>query len=676
MSSMKKNVLAVALVAGLGLAGTAAAYNYGTAAFGAAATTGDTSNTSPSGIATPETVSYEMLVANSYNWTMVEDLLFDIQIPDNAVQFTNGFTVRVALNSLCNPHNTAINPASPPTNIRTCGATADGAAFNTANIPVMGTGAGQLELNAGLVAAGWQVQFDGYSDNGTIASIRIIPAPGNNANPGPGEMLRWHNAQLTSLNEFAASAFSGTGKVDAEFWMVNPTNDARFVNSTMSRTILQSERGVNACATPAGSEVDKYIDVADDFIEVQMPKTRFSFDGRLGSANDSSGGSVQSPDDYDSQVIDLGDVTLGNSASTFRFWGTGNAFNGVSDVFKTVIDANGSNDWNAFDNVGNNDDVYLVNGTCASGVIVDQGTISGTTVTFIYNANQAGLITALDQTGPGPVALTVCGFVDEDIIIDDHNNHVTTTFYRVGMFPANGSAPGDSADNYPTTGYASGVGSKVYGDPNAEGDHCDLLPLRYNGSTMEIFTINPGSNTTQRSFVRLTNRSNTDGYVSLEGIDNAGNHGASQVRVWVPAGASVQLDAADLENGTNGAVGAWGAPTDGKWRAIVTAEFPGLVASSLVNSALPRVLSNITDSDTRGEQIERDFAEGTWGNEAGQRPSDFVQEYEPDFRGDGNANGEPGGPDANDGPAGGTTDECGNPGMDGSLPTNCTYPTP
>ena len=30
MSSMKKNALAVALVAGLGMAGAAAAYNYGT----------------------------------------------------------------------------------------------------------------------------------------------------------------------------------------------------------------------------------------------------------------------------------------------------------------------------------------------------------------------------------------------------------------------------------------------------------------------------------------------------------------------------------------------------------------------------------------------------------------------------------------------------------------------
>ena len=40
-----------------------------------------------------------------------------------------------------------------------------------------------------------------------------------------------------------------------------------------------------------------------------------------------------------------------------------------------------------------------------------------------------------------------------------------------------------------------------------------------------------------------------------------------------------------------------------KWRAVVTAEFPGLVATSLVNSACRASWSNITDSDTRGEQF-------------------------------------------------------------------------
>lgn len=627
MSSMKKNVLAVALVAGLGLAGTAAAYNYGTAAFGAAATTGDTSNISPAGILTPENVAYQQLFGPSYNYTMTEDLVFDIQVPDNAVQITTGFTVRVKLN-----RNACVPSGAPyPASDTNCSDTTDGALFNTANIPTAGTGAGQLELNSTLVAAGWQVQFDAYYDGGRTASIRIIPAPGNNANPGPGEMLRWHNAQLTSLNEFANNQ---TTKVDAEFWMVNASNDSRFQGSTASRTILNRVSGVAACANSNDSEVDKYIDVADNFNEDQIPKTRFSWDGKLGSAEDATGGSLFSPGDYDSQVIDLGDVTITNTgAGNFAFLAT--------DTFHTVISGNNGDDWNAFENgpAPYNDDVYLVNGSCTSGTLVAQGQIAGNTVFFDYTGANALLpLTA----GASTTNLTVCGFVDTNTVIDDHPNHVTTLFTR-----ANAIATPLQGDSH------LGNGPAV----------CDVLPLRYNGSTMEIFTINPGSNTTQRSFVRLTNRSATDGYVSLEGIDNAGQRGASQVRVWVPAGASVQLDAADLENGTNGAIGAWGAPTDGKWRAVVTAEFPGLVASSLVNSALPRVLSNITDSDTRGEQIDRDFAEGTWGSDPSQRPSDFVQEYEPDFHGNGSSNGEPGGPNGSDGPSGGQTPADGNPGL-------------
>jgi hypothetical protein len=660
---MKKNILAVALVAGLGLAGAAAAYNYGTslADDSGAAAYSDTA------LADAENVSYEMLVATSYKWTMKEGLVFDIETADNAAAITEGFTVRVALNQRCNPHNVPTNPASPPTNVGVCAATGDGAQFDP-SYDINANAATDLILDPALVGQ-WKVTFDGYTSGNTVATFRIEPLVVNPVGPGTNGTVitfEWRNAHLTSLNEFAATAAAGgSAKVDAEFWMVNVSNDARFVNSTRSRTILESRNGVVACATPNPAEVDKYIDVADNWNEEQIPKTRFSWDGKLGSATDASTvAAFQLPlgDDYDAQVIDLGDVTLGTGAvtgtGTFTYWGTGNIYNGVADVFQTVIQAGGGNDWNAFDNVGIDDDVYLVNGTCASGVIIDQGTVSGTTVTFIYNAQeieaaQAGFI----NVGGANRALTVCGYVDTDTIIDDHNNSVTTTFYRSGMYPANGSAPGDTATAYPTSGYANTVGSRVLA-----GESCVLLPLRYNGSTMEIFTINPGSNTEQRSFVRLTNRGATDGYVSLEGIDNNGDRGASQVRVWVPAGASVQLNASDLEDGTNGAIGAWGTGA-GKWRAVVTAEFPGLVATSLVNTSGTRTLSNITDSDTRGEQYDRDFNEGTFASEVGERPSDHVQEVTPDFHGNGDFTGEPGGPDADDGPAGGQTTPDGNPGL-------------
>ena len=624
MSSMKKNTLAVALVAGLGMAGAAAAYTYGT---------NPSVSTAQPGLTTPENVAYQQLFGTTYAYTMAEALIFDIEVGDNAVNYTQGFTVRVALNATCNPHNAPTNPPSPNTNVPTCAASGDGAEFDPSWTPtaqgydVLGNPVGPagngLVLDPSLVST-WEVVFDGYSNNNTTASFRITPKQGitNPQNPSSGTLLSWNNAHLRSLNEFATGA---TTKVDAEFWMVNPSNDARFVNSTMSRTILNRVSGVQACADSVGSEVNKYIDVADNWNESQYPKTRFSFDGKLGTAIDSAGGSFQSETDYDSQTIDLGDVTVTNTgAGNFAFLAT--------DQFTTVISANGGDDWNAFENGANIDDeVYLVNGSCSSGTIIDAGTISGTTVTFNYTAAQAGLNLA---TGSFVNRLTVCAFAGTDRTIDDHINQVTTTFFR-----------------------PNAIATPTFADPA-----CKLLPLRYNGSTMEIFTINPGSNTTQRSFVRLTNRGMTDGWVSLEGIDNAGVRGASQVRVWVPAGASVQLDAADLENGTNGAVGAWGAPTNGKWRAVVTAEFPGLVATSLVNSALPRVLTNITDSDTRGEQYDRDYNEGTFASEPGERPSDYVQEVTPDFHGNGGSTGEPGGPNGSDGPSGGQTTPDGNSG--------------
>ena len=634
MSSMKKNVLAVALVAGLGLAGAAAAYTYGTLSQTAPNVDPQSSPANAADLATPENVAYQLLLGPNYNYTMTEDLVFDINPPDNAVQVSTGFTVRVKLN-----RNNCVASGLPyPQPDTTCADTADGALF--AGIAPT---APEMILEPSLAGAGWTVAFDAFYDGNRTASFRIIPPAGNTLNPSAGILLRWRNAQLTSLNEFAiGAAGGGTDKVDAEFWMVNATNDSRYQGSTVSREILKRVSGVTACADSTRSEVDKYIDVADDYTEDQLPKTLFSFDGKLGSANDNNlGGSVTAPSDYDSQVINLGDVTINNTgAGNFVFLG--------SDTFTTTITGNGGDDWNAFDDAGINDRVYLMYGgtDCTDGTLVTLtnagtgGTVSGNQVSFTYTAAAATLNMA---TGAFTTRLRVCAFQNTNRVIDDHPNHVNTTFFRAGA-----------------------IATPAFNDDHA-GQVCDVLPLRYNGSTMEIFTINPGSNTTQRSFIRLTNRSATDGYVSLEGIDNNGMHGASQVRVWVPAGASVQLNSSDLEAGTNGAIGAWGVPSAGKWRAVVTAEFPGLVASSLVNSSLPNVLTNVTDSDTRGEQYLRDYEEGNFSVQPGQRPSDFNQEWTPDFHGNGGSTGTPGGPNGGQapdgGPSGGQTTPDGNPGL-------------
>jgi hypothetical protein len=631
---MKKNVLAVALVAGLGMAGVAAAYSYGTLKQTAPNVDPQSSPANATDLTTPENVAYQLLLGPNYNYTMTEDLVFDINPPDNAVQVSTGFTVRIKLN-----RNNCVASGLPyPQSDTTCSDTADGSLF-AGTAPT----AAEMILEPSLAGAGWTVAFDAFYDGNRTASFRIIPPAGNTLNPSAGILLRWRNARLTSLNEFAMGAVGGgTDKVDAEFWMVNATNDSRYQGSTTSRQILKRVSGVTACADKTRSEVDKYIDVADDYTEDQLPKTLFSFDGKLGSAMDNSlGGSVQAPADYNSQVINLGDVTINNTgAGNFVFLGT--------DTFSTTITGNGGDDWNAFDDAGINDRVYLMYGgtDCTNGTLVTLtnggtgGTVSGNQVSFTYTAAAANLNMA---TGAFTNRLRVCAFQNTNRVIDDHPNHVNTTFFRTGA-----------------------IATPDFNDDHA-GQVCDVLPLRYNGSTMEIFTINPGSNTTQRSFIRLTNRSATSGYVSLEGIDNNGMHGASQVRVWVPAGASVQLNSSDLEAGTGGAIGAWGVPSAGKWRAVVTAEFPGLVASSLVNSSLPNVLTNVTDSDTRGEQYLRDYEEGNFSVQPGQRPSDFNQEWTPDFHGNGGSTGAPGGPNGGQtpdgGPSGGQTTPDGNPGL-------------
>ena len=86
-------------------------------------------------------------------------------------------------------------------------------------------------------------------------------------------------------------------------------------------------------------------------------------------------------------------------------------------------------------------------------------------------------------------------------------------------------------------------------------------------------------------------------------------------------------------------------------------------ATSLVNTSGNNTLQNITDSDTRGEQYGRDYDEGTFASDPGERPSDFVQEVTPDFHGNGQEDGEPGGPNGSDGPTGGQTTPDGNPGL-------------
>ncbi|QNN71385.1 hypothetical protein [Thermomonas carbonis] len=647
---MKKNVLAAALVAGMGLAGAAVAYDYGTRQDGNAPLNGN-EMTGTADQQAPEPVAYQNIyISSGYDYTMREQLIWDFNAPDNAINFTNGFTARMTLkdgaqfDSTYTPSVFNVDPA-------TC-VDPDGVGpLPAASATVRTTEDIYLD---GTLACTWDVAFDAYYSIGPTGaataepnqtvSIRITPKQGitNPQNPSSGLLLRFDNAHLTSLDQFVGSPTIGN-VVNGDFWFINPTNDAPFAGSLQSRPILTLVSAVTACTDISGADTDKYIDVADSWLSDDMPKSRFSWDGKLGSSISTGDNFSSDPftGDYSRQWINLGDVTIGANdvaAGGFEFLG--------DDEFEVVLTGD-TGGWLAFENDSPSlysDDVWLFDGTCSSGTALMRGEANGSTVTFpVFDADDVGL------TGEDGVNLTVCGFVDSDTVINDQNISVTTTFYRDDIL--------GNPQVFPAVG----------------GEACNLLPLRYNGSTMEIFTINPGSNMAQRSFIRLTNRSATDGWVSLEGIQDSGvrttdpdQAGRSQVRIFIPAGQSVQVYADQLESGTFPgsltATGAWGTAGAGnKWRAVVTAEFPGLVATSLISNESLRVLTNVTDSDTRGEQYMRDGIEGTLASLPGTRPSDIAQESTPDFRGNGESTGEPGGPNGGPG-TGGTTDPCGNEG--------------
>lgn len=133
--------------------------------------------------------------------------------------------------------------------------------------------------------------------------------------------------------------------------------------------------------------------------------------------------------------------------------------------------------------------------------------------------------------------------------------------------------------------------------------NCPLMPLQYNGPVVHVYTFNPAGNTTQQSFVRISDTGPVGGPVFITGVDDAGNPGVGTVSFNMNAGQSIQLTSSDLQNGnaSKGLAGALGTPI-GKWRLTVTSYFPNLVVTSLNRNNSSGTVSNLTDYDTNGKQ--------------------------------------------------------------------------
>ena len=92
---------------------------------------------------------------------------------------------------------------------------------------------------------------------------------------------------------------------------------------------------------------------------------------------------------------------------------------------------------------------------------------------------------------------------------------------------------------------------------------------------------NPGSNSNQRSVLRLVNPGSTDTDIGIMGVDDAGDASRQrEVRLTLQAGAARMLSARELEEGDSALVGRLGDGT-AKWRLWVSSDRPILVMSLL-----------------------------------------------------------------------------------------------
>lgn len=487
--SMKKNALAVALVAGLSLAGAAAAYTI------------QTNNDD-----VPERVATADITSNSTVITMTQAVNVKVDNLDNIVARTTGFNVRVELSAGVFNANPTVNPG--------------------ANLP-----------------AGWTVVLAAGGANNTYAVFAVQP-PSTSPVPGiqPGEIFNLSNVQLRGLSSLQTSGNSITGV--ARF--IDPVGASEIGSDTT--VLLQSGNPVQLGCDPTSGDADIRIDVGQQE-GGQGSKTYFSSTGEIGM--------------LDADTADLGDVVVTRDASFSSFAYTG------TDAFTTVV----TGDFSAFD-VGSNS-LYLSDDNCASsiGAAADIDTATNT-ATFEYTAADAGF-------GASGGRLSLCAQVASGnaTVIDSTNVSVRTTFERAGV-------------------------------PAVTGAACSLLPLQYNGSVVRVYNVNPAGNSTAQSFVRVINQSETSGRVSIVGIDDNGLQ-RGPVAFNLGALKSMQINSEDLENG-NAAKGLTGSLGDGagKWRLFVTGEFSGMVVQSLNRNATDGTVTNLTDADTRGEQVLNDLFEG------------------------------------------------------------------
>ena len=99
----------------------------------------------------------------------------------------------------------------------------------------------------------------------------------------------------------------------------------------------------------------------------------------------------------------------------------------------------------------------------------------------------------------------------------------------------------------------------------------DVVPAQ--GFCWRVPVFNPGSNTNQRSLLRLSNPNEREVSISIDGLDDNNASPGSMVTFQLPGQSARTVSASALENGEDGMTGALG-DGHGKWQLAVTSDAP------------------------------------------------------------------------------------------------------
>lgn len=378
------------------------------------------------------------------------------------------------------------------------------------------------------------------------ASAALISSGGNavvwNVSPA-GAGVTINAGTILNITTLSLTGVPLSGNVVGTIELFDPNTNQ--VIASANATLIARANGVAfACDTAAG-DVNKRVDVASD--QNTASKTLFT-PGPFSVAGDTFGAIGSALNGDGETLFNAGEIDATPAAGvTFAFVAGDTIDVTVTGTFSAAVTG-----------------VFLsTSANCSTPDIAGVINVAGTTATFAD----------LDPTVPD-LPKFLCVGVDGTTPIDQSTLAVAATFTR-------------GADTSNLTG-------------------CNLLPIAFNGSVVKVFTFNPAGNTTQESFARVSNWGNTGGKVTIQGWDDNGAAApGGNVTFNLAAGASLQFNSTDLENGNagKGLTGAFGDSANGKWRLIVTGEFDGMAVTSLNRNNTTGTLTNLTDADNRGEQV-------------------------------------------------------------------------